>query len=162
EFRDFVEHAIASYLERVEQQEQASPEAIMPWKVLGRKWHLSRKGFPSNHRVQWSADVLEQLFAMLEESLGDATADWSNKTAVAWKAADGEPLVEVQTKRREGVFLTLLTEPGRIALGRIADLGEEREIVPHRSGRDAVRFKLVEMTAAFRTQLAKLLRGIDR
>ena len=161
-FRDFVEHAVASYLERVEEQEQAAPEAIMPWKVLGRKWHLSRKGFPSNHRVQWNADVLEQLFVLLEAELRNATADWSNKTAVTWKSASGETLVEMQTKRREGVFLTLLTEPGRIALGQIADLAEEREIVPHRSGRDAVRFKFVELNAAFGKRLAELLRKVYR
>lgn len=138
-FREFVEQAIAHYLEQVDRQQRATPDEIMPWKVLGRKWHLSRKGFPSQKRVQWEPAVLERLLDVLERGLNGAEVDWSNKTVVRWLTADGAPLAEVQTKRREGVFLTLLTPPGRIALGQIADLGAHREITPHRSGREGVR-----------------------
>ena len=144
-FREFVEEAIAHYVERVELQEQAPAEAIMPWKVLGKKWHLSRKGFPSNKRVHWNASVLEKLLQVLEPALNGHEPDWSNKTQVTWKDAAGTSLVEVATKRREAVSLTVLTNPGRVALGKIADLGADREIAPHRSGREAVR---VQFTAA--------------
>ena len=44
----------------------------------------------------------------------------------------------VHTKRRHGVDLSLFNEAGRVALGRIAELGREREIAPHRSGRDQI------------------------
>src|SRR5690606_18657339 len=55
EFRKFVLQAAEAYLRQVRQQNQADPADVMPWKVLGRKWHESRKGFPSNKRVGWSA-----------------------------------------------------------------------------------------------------------
>ena len=68
-FREFVEQAAAAYLERVDRQDKADPAEIMPWKVLGRKWHESRKGFPSNKRVKWNPGVAEQLFNLLEQTL---------------------------------------------------------------------------------------------
>ncbi|MCA9053575.1 MAG: hypothetical protein KDA75_07045, partial [Planctomycetaceae bacterium] len=159
-FREFVEEAIAHYVEKVEQQEQAPAEAVMPWKVLGKKWHLSRKGFPSKKRVHWDAAVLEQLLNVLETSLNGCEPDWSNKTQITWKTADGGPLAELQTKRREGVFLTLLTAPGKIALGQIADLGAEREITTHRSGQDAVRVKFTLTDEVKRSELIKLLKQV--
>lgn len=158
-FRAFVEEAIACYVTKAAQQEQAPAEAVMPWKVLGRKWHLSRKGFPSSKRIHWDAAVLESLLDVLEPALDGCEPDWSNKTLITWKDAAGSPRVEVQTKRREAVFLTLLTAPGRIALGQIADFGSDREITPHRSGQDAVRieFRVPEEVDAGR--LTALLRA---
>src|SRR4029077_1634463 len=50
-FRAFLAKAISSYLGRM----QAAPlkiDELTPWKVLGKKWHLSRKGFPSGKRVR--------------------------------------------------------------------------------------------------------------
>ena len=43
-FWKFLEQAVAGFnnFPRVQQR----PEDVMPWKVLGQKWHFSRKGFP--------------------------------------------------------------------------------------------------------------------
>src|SRR4029077_7531319 len=60
EFRAFLKRAVADY----QQHTKAEPlkiEELTPWKVLGKKWHLSRKGFPSGKRVNWEPDVLEKL-----------------------------------------------------------------------------------------------------
>ncbi|MFV0445342.1 MAG: excinuclease ABC subunit UvrA, partial [Planctomycetaceae bacterium] len=158
-FREFVEEAIAHYVEKVEQQEQSPIEAVMPWKVLGKKWHLSRKGFPSSKRVSWNIEVLDKLLTVLEPALGDLEPDWSNKTQITWKDAAGNSLVELQTKRREGLFLSLFTPPGRIALGQIADLGSEREIVPHRSGQEAVRVQFNELDEVDAAAIQSLLQA---
>ena len=39
----------------------------MPWKVLGQKWHLARKGFAPGKRVAWPPELLEELLEMLGE-----------------------------------------------------------------------------------------------
>ncbi len=140
-FREFVEEAIAAYLERVDEQQLAPAEELTPWKVLGRKWHVSRKGFPSNRRVQWDAGVLEQLLDLLEKSLQDTQPDYGSKTLVTYRQPGEDLLAEVQTKRRDGVYLTLMTPPGAVALGQISSLGADREITTHRSGQSAVRFR---------------------
>ena len=68
--------------------------------------------------------------------------DWTNKQVVHVRQNGGEqPWAHIHTKRRSGVDFTLLTESGRIALGRIATFGAEREITAHRDGRDAVKLR---------------------
>ncbi len=33
----------------------------MPWKVLGRKWHLVKTGLPANGRVPWEFELVNEL-----------------------------------------------------------------------------------------------------
>ena len=156
-FRAFVQQAARAYLAQVRQQAKADPADVMPWKVLGRKWHESRKGFPSNKRVDWSTGVAQSLFDLLEQSLPGSQFDWGNKTLVAIRRQDGEPIAEVQTKRRDGLYLTLLTEPGRVALGQVADLAAEQEIAPHRSGKEAVKLRFDTLKQVKAPKLRHLL-----
>ncbi len=52
DFWRFVEQAVAGF-KKITQRVQQDPESVMPWTVLGRKWHLLRKGFPARqtHRL---------------------------------------------------------------------------------------------------------------
>jgi excinuclease ABC subunit A len=130
----------------------------MPWKVLGRKWHLMRKGFPSAKRVSWKPEVLERLFATLEEVLPDGAVDWSNKQVVYFRRhADGDVWAAVHTKRRDGVDLSLFGETGQVPLGRIAELGAEREIKPHRDGREAASIRIKDARQAGSPELREFL-----
>ncbi|QDU39982.1 UvrABC system protein A [Maioricimonas rarisocia] len=158
EFRQFVEEAAAAYLERVEQS-GTDTAAIAPWKQLGRKWHLSRKGFPSNRRVGWDAKVLDTLLEQLEATLPDADVDWGNKTLVYFRPSGNgdEVWAEVQTKRRDAVHLQLLSEPGKFALGQVAHLGADREITTHRSGREAVRISFDDVSQVKQADFRKFL-----
>jgi len=142
EFREFLTEANDAYLAQALIGDLDKSE-LTPWKVLGRKWHLSRKGFPSQKRVSWDAALLEELFDLLDELSKDAAVDWSNKQVVNYaRQGVAEPWATVHTKRRQGVDLTLLAEPGRFALGRIAQLGSERDIGTHRDGRAAIKIRL--------------------
>ncbi len=140
-FREFLESAVAEYVGRVEEQRQLDPTDLMPWKVLGRKWHVSRKGFPSNKRVAWKAPVLETLLDLLDSTLPATRFQWDKKTTVSLQSPEGETIGDLKTKRRDGVHLTLLAEPGLVALGQIADVAADREIVPHRGGKEAVKLR---------------------
>jgi excinuclease ABC subunit A len=64
-FRQFLKEAQAAFL-KTTSDAGGSIEDKMPWKVLGKKWHLSRKGFPTNQRVAWQPEVLERLVEILE------------------------------------------------------------------------------------------------
>jgi excinuclease ABC subunit A len=111
--------------------------------VLGRKWHLSRKGFPSHKRVAWEPEVLDELVSTLESACPHGRYDWSNKQVVyVYSGETDQPWAELHTKRRGGIDLTLLSEPGKFALGRIASLGAEREVAAHRTGKEAVRIRI--------------------
>jgi excinuclease ABC subunit A len=133
----------------------------MPWKVLGRKWHLSRKGFPSNKRVHWETAVLERLLDVFDDALKNCEVDWSNKVLINYvQPGEKNPVVSVQTKRREGIFVTILTPPGRIALGQIATLGAEREITTHRSGQEAVKVMFDDLEQVDGKAIRELLRQV--
>jgi excinuclease ABC subunit A len=159
EFRQFLPQAVAAYVAQ-SQAASISPEDLTPWKVLGRKWHVSRKGFSNQKRIAWDPEVLETLFQALEEALPGAAWDWSNKQVVSVAPRDAPaPWALVHTKRRSGVDLTLLGEAGRFALGRFAEFGSEREITPHRDGREAIKLRFDEVAqvraADFRNFLAE-------
>ncbi|MBI3864803.1 MAG: excinuclease ABC subunit UvrA, partial [Planctomycetia bacterium] len=141
-FKEFFARAAGSYLKRT----RVTPlnlEDLTPWKVLGKKWHLSRKGFPSGKRVRWEPDVLERLADSLMTASPGARVDWSGKQVVYFYLSDSaEPWATVQTKRRGGIDVSLFGTAGRFALGKIAGLGREREIVSTPGKPDQIKIRL--------------------
>lgn len=143
EFRQFLAEATKAYLKQVETIEKKDPGDLMPWKVLGKKWHLTRKGFPSAKRVAWKVETLEKLFDVIEREFADLQADFSNKTSVQYRiAASKDVVAELQTKRRDGIYLHLISPPGTFALGQVAELGKDRKIVTTRGGQEAIQIQL--------------------
>jgi len=141
-FTDFLAHACRAFLGEARRATQ-NPADLMPWKVLGKKWHLMRKGFPSGKRVHWEAETLEKLFALLEDVCPHAEFDWANKTQVNIRRNGSDDVAAtLRTKQREAIELHLYQPPGATALGRIAGLGESREITPFRDGREVVKLRL--------------------
>jgi c(7)-type cytochrome triheme protein len=53
-FWKFVDAAIAGFGKFADRVRQ-NPEDIMPWKVLGQKWHFARKGFPPGKTVEFAS-----------------------------------------------------------------------------------------------------------
>ena len=130
----------------------------MPWKVLEKKWHLTRKGFPSNKRVSWKLDTLEKLFDVIEGQFEGLQADWSNKTGVQYKHPDsGNLIAELQTKRRDAIYLNLISAPGTFALGQVSSLGKDRKIISYRGGQEAVQIHFTAMPQVKSAALKKFL-----
>ena len=141
EFWKFVDAAVAGF-DRFAQRAENRPDDIMPWKKLGRQWHLSRKGFQPGKRVLWNIDLLEQLCEMLAETVPDAQFLWNNQQVVhVMPAGSSEPWASVHTKRLSTVDLTLNSPKGKIALGRIAELGREPTLETNHTRRDQVKLK---------------------
>jgi len=137
-FDKFLENAADAFLGAVTRK-KLNPADLTPWKVLGRKWHVSRKGFPSGKRVRWEPDLLERLFDLLQSAAPQAEIDWGNKQVVYFRRKNSDAVwAAVHTKRRHGVDLSLYNESGRVALGRITELGREREISTTGNGRDQI------------------------
>ncbi|MFQ5733115.1 MAG: excinuclease ABC subunit UvrA, partial [Planctomycetaceae bacterium] len=168
EFAAFLSDACDAYLGDANRAQQ-NPVDLMPWKVLGRKWHIMRKGFPSGRRVKWEAATLDALFDALKAACPDAEFDWGSKSLVHVRRRDpGSPKkslgseapiwATVNTKRREGIDLLLYQTPGAFTLGRIAGFGDERGIAPHRNGREAIRIRFTKADQVASKSLAKFLR----
>jgi excinuclease ABC subunit A len=141
EFWQFLERAIEGFQKFTHRVEQ-SPEDVMPWKVLGRKWHMSRKGFPPGKRIHWESDVLEELCELLAETAPQGQFLWNNQQVVhMFVNGPGEPWATIHTKQPAAVDLVLAGPKNRFALGRVAGLGCERELQTHRADKDIVKLK---------------------
>src|SRR5262249_47634802 len=99
DFWNFVEQAVAGF-KKITQRVQQDPESVMPWTVLGRKWHLLRKGFPPGKRIAWDAEVLEELLEMLLGAAPQAQALWNHNQVVnLLLPGQREPWARIWTKR---------------------------------------------------------------
>jgi len=140
DFWKFVDAAIAGFGKFADRVRQ-SPEDVMPWKVLGQKWHFARKGFPPGKPPQWDVDVLEELCEQLREAAPQGQFLWNNQQLVhIFVPEQQEPWATIFTKRTSALELVLTGPKGRFALGRVRELGADREFQtgPHR---DTLRVK---------------------
>jgi excinuclease ABC subunit A len=145
EFWHFLEQAVAgfnSFSERVQQR----PEDVMPWKVLGRKWHFSRKGFPPGKKAAWEVDVLEELFELLAEAVPQGQFLWNNQQLVhifvpGWK----EPWATIHTKRLEAVDLQLTGPKRSFALGQLTELASFPTLDASRGECDYIRLRFFSL-----------------
>ena len=155
-FKKFLHAAIQSYLKHTGKP-SLDLNDLTPWKKLGKKWHLSRKGFPSGKRVAWEPEVLDKLASTLESAL-PAEFDWTGQSSVNFQAkGNNEPWGVLHTKRRGGIDLTLYPPAGKFALGRIADLGAEREILPDKPGREQIKLRFDDVEQSDSSALKSFL-----
>ncbi len=141
EFWKFVDEAIAGFDRRVEKKEQ-KVEDFMPWKVMGQKWHLSRKGFPIGKRVRWEADLLEELLELLTDIAPEGQFLWNNQQVVhLFLKEQKEPWASLHTKKPDAVELVMTGPAGQFALGSVAHLGGDRSTQSVNDTRQQVRIK---------------------
>jgi excinuclease ABC subunit A len=136
-----------------------NPDDIAPWKVLGQKWHLLRKGFPPGRPVEWDQEVLEELVEMLAEIAPDGQFLWNNQQLVhLFVGSRSEPWVTLQTKRPEALTMTINCAKNQVALGRIANLGFDRAVDGSATHRDQLRIRFRNMDDLERGDLPEFLR----
>ncbi|NOY40441.1 MAG: excinuclease ABC subunit UvrA [Planctomycetes bacterium] len=141
-FWTFLEKAVAGFRKFTERVEK-NPEDVMPWKVLGRKWHLARKGFPPGKKPVWSGEILEELLERLSD-ISRGQLLWNNQQVVHIMVPEQrEPWASVYTKRLAGIDVVLNGPAGVFATGRIAELASQRAIANDGNDRDQVKFRFV-------------------
>jgi excinuclease ABC subunit A len=159
EFRQFLDEARDGHLQQI-QKVKLNPDDLMPWKVLGKKWHLSRKGFLKG-KVRWEPEVLEWLFDLLESTAPNARPEWGGKVLVNFKAGN-QLFATVHSKRPKHAELYLYCKAGSIPLGRVLNLGMDREITKHQDGRDIVKLCFQTKAQATAPELQALIEELAR
>ncbi len=158
EFWDMVEKAVAGFQKFVNREEK-KPEDHMPWKVLGQKWHLARKGFSPGKKVKWQPELLEDLLEMIAEASDGGEYLWNNKVLVhRMIPGQTDPWATIVTKRAENVELALNGPKGAVQLGQFADLAEEVELDTRRDDRDTVRLRFASHDALAESDLPDFVR----
>ncbi|MFO1021560.1 MAG: hypothetical protein U0903_12815 [Planctomycetales bacterium] len=145
-FKKFLKEAVESAVTE-HQKKPLNIADLTPWKVLGKKWHLSRKGFPSGKTVKWETALIDELEAVMKKAAPEVEFDWGNQQVVHLRRNGAEePWASFYTKRRGGIDLELTAPAGKFALGRISDFGAEREISRAKGGREQIQIRLVKLT----------------
>jgi excinuclease ABC subunit A len=128
-FWKMLDQAISGF-KKITEKKQFHPEDVMPWKVLGQKWHFARKGFPLGRSPAWPAEILEEIHQLLEEVAPQGQFLWNNQQVVhVFVPAQKESWATLYTKKPAALELWLSGPSGQFTLGRIAQLGSERELV---------------------------------
>jgi excinuclease ABC subunit A len=156
-FWKFVDDAITGF-QKFTDRVQQRPEDIMPWKVLGQKWHFSRKGFPPGKKIYWETEVLEELCEVLSAAAPAGQFLWNNQQLVhVFLNGQREPWATIHTKRLSSLDLTLTGPKGRFALGRIANLAADREFDGARPDYDCIKLKFCTLNDLAAGDLAAFL-----
>ncbi len=154
-FKSFLQQVVAAHLGQAT-KEKANPDDLMPWKQLGRKWHLMKKGLPK--KPGWDFRTIEKLLPVVEKVFKSCDVDHGVRSKINWKHKDsGDPAVELHTKRKDGVDLVVYVPQDSVTVGAIAGFGTEQEVKSHRDGRDRVRIRF-ESPGQVSSTLGKWLR----
>ena len=131
----------------------------MPWKVLGQKWHLSKKGFPPGKKCAWKPEVLEELLELLADLVPDGQFLWNNQNVV-YLMVPGirKPWATVYTKKLAGIDLILNGPKGAFQLGSVAELGAHRALDTDAEDRDQVKLRFVTTDELQADNVAAFLR----
>jgi len=156
EFWAFLEEAVQSFQKLTT---AINPEDMMPWRKLGQKWHMMRKGFPPGKRILWDTEVLEELCELLLGVAPDGQFLWNNQQLVHFiPKGHREPWASVHTKRTGSLDLTLSGPKNLVGFGRVTELGWDRELDATRPDRDLIRIKLRDVADLEKGDLEGFLR----
>ncbi len=154
-FQRFFAKAVQSFIDRTN-PESLNLEDLTPWKKLGRKWHLMRKGFLQG-AIVWEPIVLEELITLVSELLPNAEVDWTQKIIVNY-TIDKMPRASLLTKRPSALELSISVKAGAVQLGQIANLGIDPEISSRdKSGFDVIRLRFTDVEQVKSVVLRKFL-----
>jgi len=155
-FWGFLETAVRSFQQLTR---TVDIEDAMPWKKLGRRWHLMRKGFAPGKRVEWNEAVLEQLIRLLEEVAPGGQFNWTNQVLVPYTpAGHREPWASVYTKKPASLDLFLFGPKNMIGFGRFATLAWDRDLDATRPDRDVIRLRFLKTADLKKGDLREFLR----
>jgi excinuclease ABC subunit A len=167
-FWSFLETAVRSFQQLTR---TVDLEDVMPWKKLGQRWHLMRKGFAPGKRVAWDEQVLAQLVHILEEIAPDGQFQWTNQVLVPFTpTGHSEPWATLYTKKPASLDLFLFGPKNMIGFGRFASLAWDRDLDATRPDRDVVRLRFLktadlkkgDLREFLREHLAGVMRSVKR
>ncbi len=83
----------------------ANLDQVLPWKALGKKWHLLRKGFPAGREIAWTPDILEKVADLVSQTLSGEWKWDEESSARYFLPGQSQAWVTMHTKRPEGLIV---------------------------------------------------------
>ncbi len=166
-FWDFLDLAIKEFAKYAKKEEK-TPGDLMPWKILGEKWHFLPKGLIGGDKLLWDISLLRELFGILSSVSPEARIVWTNKVLVPlFRPKQGRaarpsnakrmPWVVVHTKRIDALYLDIYVPKNAVPLGSVRALGFDAFINGENESCDIVQLKLAKKNDISNPALKKLL-----
>jgi excinuclease ABC subunit A len=146
--------------------DKKKPEDLMPWKILGEKWHFTPRGLNGGDKLLWEYSLLAEIFGTIKEVSPQARFVWTNRSLVPVykhsKFGKAEkvkrlPWAVIHTKRVDAVYVEIYAAKNLIPPERIRSLG----VVPNVSGEhtqyDILQLKFSPQSGIDKTELQKIL-----
>ena len=164
EFWNFLDLAIREFAKFTKNAKKSSSD-LMPWKVLGEKWHFLAKGLIGGDRLLWDTSLLKEICAIIKEVSPEVRAVWTNKVLVPLyldnmkRKVEGRtlPWIVVHTKRVDGVYVDIYVAKNAIPLGRVRSLGVDPFVDGEREGYDIVQLKFTSASNIPKDALKRIL-----
>ncbi|MDR2440455.1 MAG: hypothetical protein LBE12_13930 [Planctomycetaceae bacterium] len=172
EFWDFLDQAIKEFTKYTKKVEK-KPNDLMPWKILGEKWHSLSKGLIGGDKLLWEPSLLTELFGMLKEISPYSRIVWTNKVLVPFYHPAAKrrtektkklkingrtiPWLVVHTKRIDAVYVDLYVKKNSVPLGRIRSVGSEPFVSGKNELFDIIQLKLTQKSELKNKEFQKLL-----
>lgn len=149
EFHRFLEEAVAAF-RKATTKLVTNLEDHMPWKIDGKRWHLSAKGFPPGQGRRWEAATLPTLVSVVQELVPDLDIAWDVRDAIHLRPTGfkGKYWARWKTKQADALEALFYTPAGRFNFADLEKLGVPAEIIPNREGLEVIRIQLREEAQA--------------
>ena len=156
-FWSFLETAVRSFQQLTQ---TVDLEDVMPWKKLGQRWHLMRKGFHAGQTRRvgrsrcWSNWSTCWRKSRPAASSNGPTKSWSTSLP----PGHGEPWATLYTKKPASLDLFLIGPKNMIGFGRVASLAWDRDLDATRPDRDVIRLPFLKTADLKKGDLREFLR----
>ncbi len=135
----------------------ADESAQQPWRIIGRRWHSTAKGFPDLSRPSWPLELVEATLAMIAKVAPEAELRFVAADRIEVRESQLEfPWGELETKCCECLKLTLTGPPVAIDL----DLLEKIAIAGTVELGDRFRPRLTLQLTDLKQTRSRLLRSL--
>lgn len=121
EFWNFLKKAANNFSKTIDVS-NSTDISLMPWKTLGRDWHLSSAGLYGDKELSntWTQDMLRTVFDLIEGLADDVVAVWTKKIAVPFSIQNIQsPWVQVYTKNNNFLCVQINFPQGKVINERL-------------------------------------------
>ncbi|HYV34564.1 MAG TPA: excinuclease ABC subunit UvrA, partial [Gemmataceae bacterium] len=138
-FQTFLDQAVKSFQASLTKQ-RLKPEDVMPWKVMGQRWHEGDKGFKPGKTIMWDRGLLKRLIDIVRSVEPKIEIEWDTRDAIKLKVPGiGRSWAQWRTKDFRGLDCRFLGKKGQFNLSQLDGLGVQPQIAGHRAESDVVR-----------------------
>ncbi|HMP58590.1 MAG TPA: excinuclease ABC subunit UvrA [Gemmatales bacterium] len=156
-FKTFLQEAIVAFEKNLTRL-ATDIESLMPWRIDGKSWHRSDKGFPPRATIRWPRPILDSLLEMVQGLDPSLAVNWTVRDCISLKPSGcGKIWARWWTKEPDALRCQFLTRKGQLNLARIEPFGSAHDLETDKPGWDTLWLRFRTADEIKPRELKKLL-----